>query len=109
MIETNISASPGNPPNSPASSHETLVAPMPHITLYFVQSSPAIRIAWLLEELGLPYEVVFFYREEAEEDPEAFKASKSFYFLVSTFGQANSAFYNSQRRQHGQSARPQCR
>jgi hypothetical protein len=35
----------------------------PDITLYFLQSSRSIRIAWLLEELNLPYKSVFFPRE----------------------------------------------
>jgi glutathione S-transferase len=35
----------------------------PDITLYFLQSSRSIRIAWLLEELKLPYESIFFPRE----------------------------------------------
>jgi glutathione S-transferase len=37
---------------------------MPPITLYFLQASRCIRIAWLLEELGLDYIVVFSDREE---------------------------------------------
>jgi glutathione S-transferase len=34
----------------------------PDITLYFLQASRSIRIAWLLEELGLEYKIVFFPR-----------------------------------------------
>ena len=30
----------------------------PNITLFFLGASRAIRIAWLLEELSLPYELV---------------------------------------------------
>jgi glutathione S-transferase len=37
---------------------------MPNITLYFLQASRSIRIAWLLEELGLPYEVKFWDRDD---------------------------------------------
>lgn len=36
---------------------------MPQITLYFLQASRSIRTAWLLEELGLDYEVKFAPRE----------------------------------------------
>jgi len=36
---------------------------IPDITLYFLQSSRSIRIAWLLEELKLPYKSIFFPRE----------------------------------------------
>jgi len=32
--------------------------PTPDITLYFLGASRAIRIAWLLEELSLPYTLV---------------------------------------------------
>lgn len=34
------------------------------LTLYFLQASRSIRIAWLLEELRVPYESVFFPRIE---------------------------------------------
>ena len=43
-----------------------------HITLYFLQASRSIRIAWLLEELGVPYELKFADREN-QKAPEAFK------------------------------------
>jgi glutathione S-transferase len=33
-------------------------AARPNITLWFLNSSRAVRIAWLLEELHLPYELV---------------------------------------------------
>ncbi|KAK0926762.1 hypothetical protein LTR57_003804 [Friedmanniomyces endolithicus] len=36
---------------------------MPPITLYFLQASRSIRIAWLLEELGVDYEVKAAERE----------------------------------------------
>lgn len=45
---------------------------MPPITLYFLQASRSIRIAWLLEELGLPYESKFYWRE-ANKAPAAYK------------------------------------
>ncbi|KAI9723553.1 MAG: hypothetical protein M1828_004149 [Chrysothrix sp. TS-e1954] len=44
----------------------------PRITLYFLQASRSIRIAWLLEELGLPYEVEFAEREQ-QKAPQALK------------------------------------
>ena len=31
----------------------------PEIKLYFLQASRCIRVAWLLEALGLEYEVIF--------------------------------------------------
>ena len=36
---------------------------MPDITLYFLQASRSIRIAWLLEELRLDYKVEAYDRE----------------------------------------------
>ncbi|KAH7405689.1 glutathione S-transferase [Phaeosphaeria sp. MPI-PUGE-AT-0046c] len=45
---------------------------MAPITLYFLQASRCIRIAWLLEELGLDYEVKFSDREN-QKAPEEFK------------------------------------
>ena len=42
------------------------MAPKSDITLYFLQASRSIRIAWLLEELKLPYESIFFPRENSE-------------------------------------------
>ena len=38
--------------------------PQPDITLYFLGASRSIRIAWLLEELSLPYRLVAAEREE---------------------------------------------
>jgi glutathione S-transferase len=43
------------------------------ITLYFLQASRSIRIAWLLEELGLEYKSVFFPREN-NKAPADFKS-----------------------------------
>lgn len=43
------------------------------ITLYFLPSSRSIRIAWLLEELGLEYNLVSFDREEDMSTPGAFR------------------------------------
>ena len=45
----------------------------PHLILYFLQASRSIRIAWLLEELGLPYELKFANRV-AQKAPPEFKA-----------------------------------
>ena len=42
------------------------------ITLYFLQASRSIRIAWLLEELNLKYESIFFPRVN-NKAPEGFK------------------------------------
>jgi len=44
----------------------------PNLTLYFLQASRSIRIAWLLEELSLPYESIFFPREN-NKAPADFK------------------------------------
>ena len=46
---------------------------MPPITLWFLQASRCIRTAWLLEELGLDYEVKFSDRTSASKAPEDFK------------------------------------
>jgi glutathione S-transferase len=45
---------------------------MAPITLYFLQASRSIRTAWLLEELGLDYELVFSDRVN-QKAPEEFK------------------------------------
>lgn len=50
-----------------------LTSTMPPITLYFLQSSRCIRTAWLLEELGLDYELKFSDRTPASKAPEDFK------------------------------------
>lgn len=47
-------------------------SPNPQITLYFLQASRSIRIAWLLEELSLPYKPIFFPREN-NKAPREFK------------------------------------
>lgn len=39
---------------------------MAPITLYFLQASRSIRTAWVLEELGLEYDVVFADRENGK-------------------------------------------
>lgn len=39
---------------------------MAPITLYFLQASRSIRPAWVLEELGLDYEVKFAERENGK-------------------------------------------
>ena len=46
---------------------------MPPITLWFLQSSRCIRTAWLLEELGLEYNLRFSDRIN-NRAPEDFKA-----------------------------------
>ncbi|KAF2811774.1 glutathione S-transferase C-terminal-like protein [Mytilinidion resinicola] len=46
---------------------------MPPITLWFLQASRCIRIAWLLEELHLDYDVKFFDRENGIA-PQALKS-----------------------------------
>lgn len=48
-------------------------AKKPEIILYFLQASRSIRIAWLLEELGMDYNVVFYNREKSMAAPEEFK------------------------------------
>lgn len=45
---------------------------MPQITLYFLQASRCIRSAWLLEELGLDYELKFADRVN-QKAPDEFK------------------------------------
>ena len=52
---------------------------LPAITLYFLAASRAIRIAWLLEELSLPYNLVTFTRNsEADAPPELKQQSGTF-------------------------------
>ncbi|KAK4692972.1 glutathione S-transferase, partial [Lecanoromycetidae sp. Uapishka_2] len=46
---------------------------MPDLTLYFLQASRSIRIAWLLEELGLDYNLEGYDRESSGLAPAAFK------------------------------------
>ncbi|KAJ4293281.1 hypothetical protein N0V90_008563 [Kalmusia sp. IMI 367209] len=48
---------------------------MPPITLWFLQASRSIRIAWLLEELGINYDIKFADRMSNMAAPEDFKAS----------------------------------
>ncbi|KAL9067066.1 MAG: hypothetical protein Q9161_007156 [Pseudevernia consocians] len=48
---------------------------MPDITLYFLQASRSIRIAWLLEELGLDYKLKSYDREDTGLAPVGFKQS----------------------------------
>ena len=47
----------------------------PDITLYFLQASRSIRIAWLLEELGIEYKLHRADRESSGLAPAAFKQS----------------------------------
>lgn len=46
---------------------------MPPITLWFLQASRSIRTAWLLEELGLDYDVRFSDRTATSKAPEDFR------------------------------------
>ena len=46
---------------------------MAPVTLYFLQTSRAIRTAWLLEELGVDYNVVYHDREANGDTPEKFR------------------------------------
>ena len=48
-------------------------AHVPDITLYFLQSSRSIRIAWILEELNLDYKVIYYDREPSMAAPANFK------------------------------------
>lgn len=48
---------------------------MPDLTLYFLQASRSIRIAWLLEELGLSYKLETYDREATGLAPTSFKRS----------------------------------
>ena len=56
----------------------TTTAPPPRITLYFLQCSRSIRIAWLLEELGLPYEVKSYERDKQSLGGVGIAASEKF-------------------------------
>ncbi|KAH7036714.1 glutathione S-transferase [Macrophomina phaseolina] len=48
---------------------------MPPLTLYFLQVSRSIRTAWLLEELGLDYDVKVWDRLESQKAPQEAKAA----------------------------------
>ena len=48
---------------------------MAPITLYFLQTSRAIRTAFLLEALGLDYNVEYFDREANGDTPGNFRKS----------------------------------
>ena len=48
---------------------------MPPITLHHLQASRSIRIAWLLEELSLPYTIIRADREPSGLSPASFKES----------------------------------
>lgn len=47
--------------------------PSPDITVYFLGASRAIRVPWLLEELGIPYNVVSSSLNPAGVAPQEFK------------------------------------
>ena len=55
--------------------NSTLIITMSDLTLYFLQASRSIRIAWLLEELGLDYKLETYDREETGLAPARFKQS----------------------------------
>jgi hypothetical protein len=61
------------PFNFSISSQVSKMSQKTDITLYFLQASRSIRIAWLLEELGLEYKSVFFPREN-NKAPSDFKS-----------------------------------
>ena len=46
---------------------------MPDITLFFLQASRSIRVAWLLEELGLDYKLIASSLESSGLAPAEFK------------------------------------
>lgn len=48
---------------------------LPDLTLYFLQASRSIRIAWLLEELDLEYKLETYDREDTGLAPAVFKQS----------------------------------
>lgn len=45
----------------------------PSLTVYFLGASRAIRVPWLLEELGVPYDLVSSPRNKAGVGPPEFK------------------------------------
>lgn len=45
----------------------------PSVTVYFLGASRAIRVPWLLEELGVPYDLVVAPRNKAGVAPQDFK------------------------------------
>ena len=49
------------------------MAPEPDITFYFLGGSRAIRVAWLLEELNLPYKLISSPRATNGLAPPEFK------------------------------------
>lgn len=54
-----------------ASTSSNMSAQKP-VTLFFLQASRSIRTAWLLEELGVPYNVEFADRQN-QKAPQEFK------------------------------------
>lgn len=58
----------------PATILDTINMAQSDITLYFLNGSRAIRIAWLLEELGLSYKLVVSSRGPNAQAPSDFKA-----------------------------------
>lgn len=45
---------------------------VPKITVFFLQASRSIRTVWLLEELGIPYQIEFANRVQ-QKAPQDFK------------------------------------
>ena len=50
-----------------------MTSKQPNLTLYHLQASRSIRVAWLLEELGLEYTLHSFERESNGLAPAEFK------------------------------------
>ena len=78
-VENTTPASHDGQLDTSSGSTQDALSPKPKITLYFMQSSRAIRIAWLLEELALKYELIYFDPKEGGAVFEEFESSRSFY------------------------------
>lgn len=44
---------------------------MPPITLWYLEASRSVRVAWLLEELGLDYDLKLIKRQQGAVSAEA--------------------------------------
>ncbi|KAF2774476.1 hypothetical protein EJ03DRAFT_304096 [Teratosphaeria nubilosa] len=66
----------------------------PKITLYFLQASRSIRTAWLLEELGLEYDVKFADRE-SQKAPQWLKDEAGGLGKFPTLRDGDTLFYES--------------
>lgn len=83
MFDKKSTTNKAAPSNTTSTAAPTTVAPSnpaptPNITLYFLQTSRAIRTAWLLEELGLPYNVEYFDREPTMDTPALYREKSGF-------------------------------